>query len=205
MPDEERRAFQWVGGDPALDFNNTVSWNPDGLKEERLRSHEDLVAWAKEAGLLPRPARLLRISRRDPSRARAALARALALRKTLHEVFTALAGGRTPDARSVRDFEAYLARAFKRLRIRPRGDTFRWAFAGTDTDLLAPLWGVSWHAARLLTSLSGQILRRCANPDCGWVFLDRSRKRNRRWCDMQVCGSRAKANAYYARKRAKRS
>jgi predicted RNA-binding Zn ribbon-like protein len=42
-------------------------------------------------------------------------------------------------------------------------------------------------------------LRSCASPRCGRLFLDESRNGLRRWCDMQVCGSRAKARRYYER------
>ncbi len=43
-------------------------------------------------------------------------------------------------------------------------------------------------------------LKRCENPRCGWLFVDRSRNRSRRWCEMATCGNRAKA-----RRRARRT
>ena len=38
-------------------------------------------------------------------------------------------------------------------------------------------------------------------PNCQWLFLDRSRNRSRAWCDMAVCGNRAKASRHYRRRR----
>ena len=38
-------------------------------------------------------------------------------------------------------------------------------------------------------------------PNCHWLFLDRSRNRSRAWCDMAVCGNRAKASRHYRRTR----
>ena len=38
-------------------------------------------------------------------------------------------------------------------------------------------------------------------PNCHWLFLDRSRNRSRAWCDMAVCGNRAKASRHYRRNR----
>ncbi len=38
-------------------------------------------------------------------------------------------------------------------------------------------------------------------PNCEWLFLDRSRNRSRAWCDMAVCGNRAKASRHYRRNR----
>jgi predicted RNA-binding Zn ribbon-like protein len=40
-------------------------------------------------------------------------------------------------------------------------------------------------------------VRRCANPECGWLFLDDSRAGKRRWCSMSSCGNRAKARRHY--------
>ena len=51
----------------------------------------------------------------------------------------------------------------------------------------------------LLTSDDLGRLRLCAADDCHWVFLDHSKNGSRRWCDMNVCGNRAKARRYYAR------
>jgi hypothetical protein len=45
-------------------------------------------------------------------------------------------------------------------------------------------------------------LKACAAPDCRWLFVDASRNRSRRWCDMAECGNRAKSAAFRRRRRA---
>ena len=42
----------------------------------------------------------------------------------------------------------------------------------------------------------------CANSDCGWLFIDMSRNKSRRWCDMKDCGNRAKGKRFYRKKKA---
>ena len=37
-------------------------------------------------------------------------------------------------------------------------------------------------------------------PNCQWLFIDKSRNRSRNWCDMTVCGNRAKARLHYRKK-----
>jgi predicted RNA-binding Zn ribbon-like protein len=44
-------------------------------------------------------------------------------------------------------------------------------------------------------------LKMCANPDCRWVFYDRSRNQQGNWCDMAVCGNRLKNRQLRARRR----
>ena len=64
--------------------------------------------------------------------------------------------------------------------------------------LLAP---VLWSAGDLLAGARLDRVRRCANPECGWLFLDDSRVGKRRWCSMQSCGNRAKAKRHYHKSR----
>jgi len=53
----------------------------------------------------------------------------------------------------------------------------------------------------LALSLVGDLdrLKVCASDECGWVFFDRSKPGNRRWCSSQRCGNREKTRAYRAR------
>jgi hypothetical protein len=39
-------------------------------------------------------------------------------------------------------------------------------------------------------------VRRCADPRCGRVFQDETKNGRRRWCDMKVCGNRAKVQRF---------
>jgi predicted RNA-binding Zn ribbon-like protein len=52
---------------------------------------------------------------------------------------------------------------------------------------------------RLLATPEQDRMKICGS--CGWLFLDRSKNRSRSWCDMAVCGNRAKASRHYQRKR----
>jgi predicted RNA-binding Zn ribbon-like protein len=45
-------------------------------------------------------------------------------------------------------------------------------------------------------------LKACPGERCGWAFYDRSTNASATWCSMQICGGRAKAGAYYRRRRA---
>ncbi|WP_027685242.1 CGNR zinc finger domain-containing protein [Rhizobium leguminosarum] len=54
-------------------------------------------------------------------------------------------------------------------------------------------------ALRLIAMPDPQRMKICGN--CGWLFIDRSKNRSRAWCDMAVCGNRAKAHRHYRRKK----
>jgi predicted RNA-binding Zn ribbon-like protein len=44
-----------------------------------------------------------------------------------------------------------------------------------------------------------QRLKVCPADDCQWAFYDRSKNRSAVWCDMKVCGNRAKVRTFRAR------
>ncbi|MCY1664005.1 CGNR zinc finger domain-containing protein [Rhizobium sp. SL86] len=54
-------------------------------------------------------------------------------------------------------------------------------------------------ALRLIALPEPERLKICGH--CGWLFLDRSKNKSRFWCDMAVCGNRAKAARHYRRKK----
>jgi predicted RNA-binding Zn ribbon-like protein len=39
-------------------------------------------------------------------------------------------------------------------------------------------------------------LKACRADNCHWAFYDHTRNRSGVWCDMAVCGNRAKVRAY---------
>ena len=55
-------------------------------------------------------------------------------------------------------------------------------------------------AADLLTSEALARLRRCGNPTCSWLFIDETRNRSRRWCEMASCGNVLKVRRHRERK-----
>lgn len=52
---------------------------------------------------------------------------------------------------------------------------------------------------KLIATSEPERTKICRN--CGWLFIDRSKNRSRAWCDMAVCGNRAKAHRHYRRKK----
>ena len=62
------------------------------------------------------------------------------------------------------------------------------------------LWPVAHSAAGLLTADDLARVRECAAEHCTWLFVDHSKNRSRRWCDMQSCGNAAKVRRYRSRK-----
>ena len=188
----------------SLDFANTADWHASDHPVESLTSYSDLVAWSQRVGILTdhQAQRLLKKAARRPEDATAVLERAIALREAIYQIFSAISHGHPPPAADLATFNAELSMVLAQSRIVSTAEGFAWDWAGAEDALDQMLWPVVHDAAGLLTSEELDRVGQCADDRCGWLFLDTSRNRSRRWCSMEDCGNRAKARRHYERKRA---
>lgn len=167
--------------DLCLDFANTRYWRGQATPTETLNAPSDLAAWAKSAKVpLPKE-----------------FDTALAVREAIYRLFDANAEDKPPAMRDLEALNSALASAPARKTLKRGRDGYSWeveAKSGTALALLAP---VLWSAGDLLAGPRLDRVRKCANPDCGYLFLDDSRAGKRRWCSMSACGNRAKARRHY--------
>ncbi len=133
--------------------------------------------------------------------ARTALKRVIALREALFGIFSSIARGATPPVDDLTFLNAALPGTLRQMRIvrKRRGFDWDWADGQAGFDQIAR--AVIRSAADLLIGEGFERVRLCAADSCAWLFLDTSRNRTRRWCDMSVCGNRSKARRHYERTR----
>ncbi len=201
------RTFSFVGESLCLDFANTVGSHASETPGDYFGDYADLVAWARQAGILvdAEEQRLIREAAARPADAQATLRHSVNLRETIYRIFSAIAGSRSPDDADLEALNQKLAEALSHLQITRTTDGFAWTWNHSADQLDWLLWPVLRSAAELLASDQLDKVRTCGNPRCGWLFLDTSRNHSRRWCDMRDCGNRAKAHRHYERKVAIRS
>jgi len=199
-------SLKLLGGRLSLDFVNTADWHASDHPVEFLTSYPDLVAWSQHVGILTvhQVQHLLEEAASHPVDATVVLERAVALREAIYRIFSAISHGRPPQAADLATFNAELSGALAQSRIVSTAEGFAWDWAGAEDALDWMLWPVVHDAADLLTSEELYRVGQCADDRCGWLFLDTSRNRSRRWCSMENCGNRAKARRHYKRQRAAR-
>jgi len=94
---------------------------------------------------------------------------------------------------------AALSAALGQLELVPRsvadgdGATLQWGWREANERLDSVLWPVLRAAGDLLASDESERIRACGGDDCGWMYVDRSRNGLRRWCQMEVCGTKEKS------------
>jgi predicted RNA-binding Zn ribbon-like protein len=182
-----------VSGHPALELNNTVGgWGFDEPREY-LVDYRTLVVLSRDLDLLDRDesAALLELADRQPEAAADALRDVKQLREAAHAV---LVDHSAPAAERLHGF---VSAAVRESRYRRAPDGSLRLDGGTALGMplrrfaLALHWLIEMHPA--------MAIRPCADDRCGWLFLDPSGRR--RWCEMSVCGNRAKARRYAQRHR----
>lgn len=196
-------SFELTGGHLCLDLANTLEDRPKPQSRERLRTYADLLDWSEEAGALTAGdvRRLRREARCSPQVAHRALTRARHVREILFLLFTDVARGRRVGTQHLGALNQALKTTLPARRVERARTGFMpgWASAGPRLDRM--LWPVLSSAIELLTTSQLDRVRICAADACAWLFIDRSRRGIRRWCDMKVCGNRAKARRHYLKTR----
>jgi predicted RNA-binding Zn ribbon-like protein len=164
-------------------FVNTLDVDED---VDEVPTAAALVAWLAERGLVEPGTRATR----------ADLERARGLRAALGEILLGHHGGYEVDPAALRTLDEVARRA--RVEVRFGAD-------GVARPQPARR-GVDGALGRILAIVAGaqsegtwERLKVCPADDCRWAFYDRSRNRSAVWCNMAVCGNRAKVRSYRER------
>lgn len=199
-----------------LEFLKTRGWESRDREDDVLDSPTRFVAWARKEGLVAaaEARRLRTIARDEPKAIRGVLDHARELRTLLHGIFHRVAEDELPGAEDLRALEETLSATGERLALLPGAEgTIAWRWNGREEDPLTEIerdeldaaatrrivGGIARSAADLLASGELERVKICDAHDCGWFFVDVSRNKSRRWCDMAGCGNRAKAQRYRER------
>jgi predicted RNA-binding Zn ribbon-like protein len=183
-----------------LDYVNTLGWRGMPAPTEGFAGMADVLGWV--GAISPAHDALARQIgaqwRTCPAAENAAFAAAIGLREILHRLFASLAAGAPPDLSSL---NVTLQQAAPRRRLTCDGGAIGWEVADPQPSAATLLSPVLWSAADLLAGPHRARVRQCANPKCGFLFLDDSKGGNRRWCSMSACGNRAKAQRHYRKQK----
>jgi predicted RNA-binding Zn ribbon-like protein len=172
---------------PALDFANTVVYRarPE-RRRDRLRSLADLDNWRRFAGTGLGPQR-------------ASFRQVLQVRETIDRFFRHAAGG-YPVAADFRRLIRLYARHAPMSALAKTEHGLRLRHSARRPSFLA---GMLQSAVELAFSPSLERVKIC--PACGWLFIDRTRNRSKRWCITALCGNRSKMHRHYRRQRSRTS
>ena len=174
--------FTFVSGNLALDFAGTVRARTTD-RDDQLATPSDLGRWLVEAGVLDTV----------PDCVATDLGHAVRLREAGYGLALA-ALRREPFDEADR---AVVNRAA--LGELPNVDLLADGTVRRTGSVDAALATIARAAIEVVGGADHGQIRECGRDACTRLYLDTSRARNRRWCDMTRCGNRAKSAAFRTR------
>jgi predicted RNA-binding Zn ribbon-like protein len=210
----------FIAGNVGLDFLNSIAV-PVDVEVEWLASGRDLLAWLKQAGLVPDDVLDAFGKSAAPGELDAVAAQARALRDWFKPfVYRHMGKSLGPKAlRQLEPLNQLLARdeEFGQIVVHHRLYDQGHDRGRTKRDSAGLVWRAQrrWHSsqslllpiARSLADLVCTVdfthVKACEGARCTLLFVDRTQGRVRRWCSMAICGNRAKQAAH--RKRLRRA
>jgi predicted RNA-binding Zn ribbon-like protein len=204
-PDLPSRAgsLDLIADDLALNFANTESGRGFPSHQNHFREAANVVEWLRHAKALP-VEEADRLQAHVAERADLAvdlLGQAAALRDAIHDIGVALGHRAKPPEAALAALSALHARCVAKAELAPGVASCRWTWSIPASPVEGALGPIALAAVRLFTEGDFDRIRECGGHACGWLFYDRSKNNRRRWCEMEVCGNRAKQKRLAARRR----
>ncbi|UOQ91096.1 ABATE domain-containing protein [Agromyces endophyticus] len=177
--------FAFPCGHPVLDFVGTLQARREPAPVERFETPADVDTWFVESGLADHAPGF---GARDREHA-------IALREAIYLLVRERMNGRRLDDEACTELNRVASARPATLQLGDDGVTIE----ATPAQALSTL---ARQAIELIAGPETTKIKECGRPVCTQVYLDDSRGGRREWCSMDTCGSRMKAAAYRARKRA---
>jgi predicted RNA-binding Zn ribbon-like protein len=193
-PPSRAAVLPLVGGALAFDLTNTSSGRGGPRWLEHLQSAGNVVDWARHAKILTArdTGRLHRLVAADRRLAARLFDGMIGLREVIHSVGVEIAATARARRKHMDQLVRIHAECLARARLVPSASTFVWVWDPADSPVEAVLGPIVLSALSVLTGTDLSRIKRCPGDHCGWLFFDTTKNKGRRWCEMEVCGNRAK-------------
>jgi len=186
------------GGTLCLNFVNTVKNRFEKPVYEFIVAPDDWILWSHRTQICDELSkqRLSKYVSENSEKAIKELNRIIKVREVFYRIFRNIAQKKSPLIEDIRIFNNVLSFSFRFLNIgiSDNLETISiWNYK--ETDLLYPLLPIMKSAYELLTTGLKEHIKEC--PNCGWLYLDKSKSNSRIWCNMKTCGNTMKIKKYY--------
>jgi predicted RNA-binding Zn ribbon-like protein len=192
-----------VGSEIAFDLTNTSSGRGGPKHLEHLTCADDVIRWAQHSRVInpSEAAWLANEIGKDPGLARRLLKRTLELRELVYTIGAELAAGRPPPSIQIEQLTHIHTTCLACAKLVAHGQGFVWSWIAADGPVERILGPISLSILTLLTQTNLSRVKQCQGEHCGWIFFDTTKNKSRRWCEMEVCGNRAKQRRHQGTKR----
>ncbi len=190
------------GGALCLDFVNSVQSRFEHPRLDFLATAGDWLIWLRRTQLCGKAEETIlhQYILKNWEKAGKELVKIVWTRELLYRIFRALARKEKPSDEDLRRFNKVLSRAFSHMELTmDNTTTVSRIWNHEPAGLVWTLYPVIYSAYELLVPGEMDRIKEC--PNCGWLFIDRTRNNRRTWCNMKTCGNTVKGKKYYEKKK----
>ena len=185
-----------LGGDLSLDFVNTVHDRHEDPLRDLLKNYLDLVTWVYFAAAInnSQKERLLQKGQENQLKANQIYRDSIQLREVFYDfIINTINRNEVPQA-NMQLINQWYSRASSSLELTRLDNRFVLDWKAGSFELESVLWPIIKAFVNLVISEDRNRIKQCSN--CGYLFVDNSKNKSRRWCSMEICGNRVKARRF---------
>ena len=186
----------FLGGDLSLDFVNTVHDRHEEPLRDLLQNYLELVTWVYSANAIndSQKEKLLQKGLENQTEANQVYKDSLQLREAFYDFILNLINQDETSSANIQLINQRVSRVFSNLELTQLEGRFVLDWKAESFGLESVLWPITRAFADLVTSEDISRIKKC--PNCGYLFVDNSKNKSRRWCSMEICGNRVKAQRF---------
>jgi len=189
------------GGATCLDFINTkVSWKEEDAFDY-LEDYQAFLNFCLRQEIFKKEtiSNLQILAQKNPGLAIDVKQELVHLRHICFLIFSSIAADTKPEEAGILIFNKYLSEALSHVNLTFNRSEYQLNVVSGGLDLREPIWLIMQSAAKVLTLEKSSKIKKC--PECGWIFLDRTKNNKQKWCNPLYCGTTTKARRYYQKKK----
>ena len=192
------RTLELDGGTLCLNFVNSVRNRFEKPVYEFIIAPDDWILWSHRTQICDEltKQKLSKYVSENNEKAIKEFNRIIKVREVFYRIFRNIAQKKSPLTKDIRIFNNELSFSFRFLNIEISDNLETisiWNYK--EPDLLYTLLPIMKSAYELLTTGLKEHIKEC--PNCGWLYLDKSKSNSRIWCNMKTCGNTMKIKKYY--------
>ena len=118
----------------------------------------------------------------------------------LREVLQSVTQKKNFDTKIMQRFGELTGNAHQHRRLKPDSSKIGFELVGI-TGGARKISELALQVEEILVTIELERVKKCAGQDCETLFIDESKNKSRKWCDMAHCGALRKSKVFYDKHR----
>ncbi len=189
------------GGCLCFNFINTKgTWKKEQSKDF-LTNYLDILPWMERQNVVEEKyiEQLEDLANSNYSSTPIVFNKILDFRELVYLLFSQIASTRQISQTLIQRFNQFLKRYGANLELLSNNGQLIFYPRLYAKNLEEPLWLLIHFTKKIIENEPFKKIKEC--PECGWIFLDRTKNNRQKFCNPTICGARVKMRKYYRSKK----